>query len=485
MLCAVVAVVLLHLSPAMAVAVAFPPDFRWGVATAAYQVEGGWLEGGKSLSIWDVLAHTPGRINNSDTGDLACDTYHRFLEDVQLMKKLNVRNYRLSVAWCRILPMGSSGPVNMAGVAYYRALLMALKAHGITPFVTLFHWDLPAILELQRDGWLNEALAAEFAAYAEACFTHLGDLVQWWFTFNEPLSVVSGGYVDGRDAPGRSARPDVEPYLAAHTMLLAHAKAVALYRDRFQRAQGGRISIVLDSTWAVPRTPEDAEAAQRWLEFHFSWFADPVVTGDYPAAMRKAVGQRLPLFTPDQSALLRGSVDFLAVNYYTAVVVADGAAHGDVGPNRDCDVTPSSDPAWPRTDTNWPIYAPGLRSLLKWVAARYPDLDLYITENGVAVYEPTNEAAVHDRQRIQYFQDHLAAIHEAITVDKVPLRGYFAWSLLDNFEWTSGYSKTFGLVRVDRHNGLRRIPKASALWYAEVMRRNGLPHDAAAFHSDG
>lgn len=465
---------LLHSLHPFAVAAPFPPGFVWGVATAAYQVEGAWLEAGKSLSVWDVLAHTPGRINNSDTGDVACDTYHRYAEDTALLKRLGIQHYRLSIAWPRILPLGMAGPVNEEGVMYYRRLLTALRAEGITPYVTLFHWDLPAVLELQQSGWLNPAMVEEFAAFADVCFRRLGDLVVWWLTFNEPSSVVMGGYVDGRDAPGRSGRPDTEPYRAAHTMLLAHGRAVALYRQRYQPTQGGRISIVLSAAGAVPRTPADASAAHRATEFSLAWYADPVVLGQYPAALRDAVGDRLPAFTPEEQASLRGSVDFFALNYYTSGLVTEGAPHDARGPLRDCNVSLSEDPAWPKTDTGWPIYAPGLRRLLQWVHRRYPTLPIYITENGVAVHEPTNDIAKHDTARVQYLHDHLLAAHDAITKDGVPLKGYFAWSLLDNFEWTSGYSKTFGLVRVDRSDNLKRIPKASAFWYADVIRRNGL-----------
>jgi len=303
----------------------FPKDFAWGAATASYQIEGGWLEGGKGFSIWDAFAHTPGKITDSSTADVTCDHFHRWRDDVALMADLGLNAYRFSIAWSRILPAGRGTP-NAEGIRFYSDLIDELLKRGITPWVTLYHWDLPLALQLELDGWTNPALADIYKDYAVLCFNLFGDRVKRWTTFNEPWVTSILGYGQGIFAPGRTS--NVEPYLAAHTMLRAHGMAVREYRDRFQAVQKGLISMTTNCDWREPLTsaPSDVAAAERSLEFFLGWFADPLYRGDYPEAMRQRLGSRLPLFTSEESAMIRGSQDFFGLNHYTTMYATDSKA---------------------------------------------------------------------------------------------------------------------------------------------------------------
>ncbi len=456
----------------------FPDTFTWGAATASYQIEGAWQHGGKGLSVWDAFAHTPGKVAGGDTGDVACDHYHRFREDVKLMADMGLTAYRFSISWPRIQPTGD-GPPNPDGLRFYSDLLDALLENGITPWVTLHHWDLPLALQLEHDGWLNPRMAAFFSDYARICFAHFGDRVQHWITLNEPWVTAILGYGQGVFAPGRTSNR--EPYRAAHEMLRAHAAAVDVYRRDFQPHQHGVIGMANNCDWREPRTDSarDRAAAERALEFYLGWFADPLYTGDYPASMRDRVGDRLPVFSDEDRALLRGSADFFGLNHYTTMRAAhaDGdAAHAptfsNAGISEDQDVALSIDPAWPTTAMGWPIVPWGCRKLLEWIDDRYDHPEIILTENGCAFDERVVAGTVDDPRRIDYLNGYLTACHEAIE-QGVNLTGYFVWSLLDNFEWALGYSKRFGLHYVDFPTGTR-IPKTSAAWYRDVIRRNGL-----------
>lgn len=460
----------------------FPERFVWGAATAAHQIEGAWLEDGRGLSIWDAFTHTPGKTFQGHTADVTCDHYHRLEEDVALMKAMGLKAYRFSIAWSRVIPQGR-GTVNEAGIAFYNRLIDALVAHGITPWVTLYHWDLPLALQLELDGLLNPEIADHFARYAAVCFERFGDRVKHWITLNEPWCSAVLGHGIGYFAPGRISQ--TEPYVAAHNLLRAHGKIVDVYRRKYQATQRGVIGITNNCDWREPKTdtPADRAAAQRGLEFFLGWFADPVFLGDYPECMRAAVGERLPRFSDADRALVHGSSDFFGLNFYGGMYAAEPAPGesmaglaptGNGGMAEDQRVILSDDPAWEKTDLNWNIVPQFCRQMLGWIDRRYGHPPIYITENGCALPgEDDVSVAVNDRRRIDFIHRYLAAAQAAIAEDGVDLRGYFVWSLMDNFEWALGYSKRFGLHHVDYRTS-RRTPKESARWYADVIRRNSL-----------
>lgn len=456
----------------------FPDDFVWGAATASYQIEGGWLEGGKGLSIWDAFAHTPGKISDRSTGDVACDHFHRWKDDVALIADLGLKAYRFSLSWSRIMPAGR-GSVNADGIRFYSDLIDELLRHGITPWVTLYHWDLPLALQLELDGWLNPRLAECFRDYAAVCFTSFGDRVKHWITFNEPWVVSILGYGQGVFAPGRVST--AEPYQAAHTILRAHGMAVREYRERFQAVQRGMIGMTNNCDWREPRThaPADAAAAERALEFFLGWFGDPLYSGEYPEAMRARVGDRLPRFTADEAAMIRGSQDFFGLNHYTTMLASDASSgeilpvqpFGNGGIAEDQDVQLTADPAWATTAMGWAIVPWGLRKLLQWIDRRYGHPPVVLTENGCAFPDVPGKDGIEDERRIAFLDAYLSACHEAIT-SGVDLKGYFLWSLMDNFEWSSGYTRRFGILYVDYATG-RRIHKSSAHWYSRLVRDRG------------
>lgn len=460
-------------------------NFVWGAATAAYQIEGGTLEGGRGYSIWDAFCRIPGRVHAMANGDVACDSYHRVEEDVRMLKLLGVNAYRFSIAWPRIQPGGRGAP-NPEGIAYYNKLIDLLLANGITPFVTLYHWDLPLDLQMAHDGWLNREIVDDFTAYATLCFDAFGDRVKHWITLNEPWCCAVLGHGLGVFPPGRTD-PD-EPYLAAHHMLLAHAGAVRAFRER---GSDGVIGITNNCDWREPLTqkPEDREAAERAVEFFYAWFADPVVFGEYPEVMRKRLGARLPEFTEEQKTLMKGSADFLGLNHYSTLyasaekpeVDAGIGPNGNGGMSDDQEVFLSADPAWERTDMQWNILPWGFRKLLNWIADRYPGYPIYVTENGCACREPDAVSALDDDQRCRFLKSYTDAMFEAVRTDGVDVRGYFCWSLMDNFEWAQGYTKRLGLIRCSPDN-LERVPKRSFFTYREIIRKNPsvLPASAGA-----
>ncbi len=456
----------------------FPKDFIWGTATSSYQIEGAATEDGRAWSIWDAHAHTPGRTYNNAHADVACDHYHRFREDVQLMADMGLKAYRFSISWSRVQPDGQ-GDVNPKGIQFYSDLIDELLAHGITPWVTLYHWDLPLAIQMERDGWLNPEIADMFAQYADICFGHFGDRVKHWITLNEPWVVSILGFGEGVFAPGRKSKN--EPYLVAHQLLRAHGKAVLLYRKKYQAVQNGKIGITNNCDWREPLTNSraDRDAAQRSLEFFLGWFADPIYLGDYPQAMKDRVGARLPTLTPEDIALIHGSSDFFGLNHYTGSYAADvdpnenirNEVYGNGGIFEDQYVQLSTDPQWKTTSMNWAILPWGCRKLIEWISQRYGNPPLYITENGCALDDQLEKGEVKDTVRKEYIESYLAACHQAIE-NGVNLKGYFVWSFMDNFEWALGYSKRFGIHYVD-YDTLERTPKHSALWYREVIKNNG------------
>mgnify|MGYP001561083907 FL=1 len=443
----------------------FPAGFLWGAATSAYQVEGSPVADGAGESIWHRFAHTPGRTFEGHTGDVACDHYRRYAEDVELMSWLGLGAYRFSLAWGRILPEGR-GRLNRAGLDFYSRLVDLLLARGIQPCVTLYHWDLPAALD-DLGGWLNPDVVHWFADYARMAFEALGDRVPMWATLNEPWVVVNAGYLHGVHAPGHKSL--TEPPRVAHHLLCAHGTAVQIYRSGWKQ----KIGLVVNIEPKDPATDsvEDRAATERADACMNRQFLDPVFLGRYPEALREVFGRAWPEFPAEDMRLIRQPLDFLGVNFYTRGVTR----HDDTAPPvraRTVHVAGST-----YTETGWEVHAESLTTTLCRVKERYGDIPLYVTENGAAFAEPPRAegARVEDPLRVVYYRDHLRAARAALERG-VELRGYFAWSLLDNFEWSHGYSKRFGLFHVDFETQ-RRTPKASAHFYREVIRSNGAALD--------
>lgn len=448
----------------------FPEGFLWGAATSSYQIEGAHDADGKGPSIWDAFCRIPGKIRNGDTGDLACDHYHRFREDVALIRKLGFKAYRFSISWPRLLPGGTreQGGVNEAGIQFYSDLIDVLLENDIQPWATLYHWDLPLALQFESDGWLGAATVDAFVSYADLCFERFGERVKHWITFNEPWVTSVFGYGMGTMAPGRVSNS--EPYLAAHHQLLAHAKAVEHYR-KMHAHQHGNIGITNNCDWREQRSdsPADRAAAQRAMEFFLGWFADPVYNGDYPQVMKDHAGAKLPAFTDEEKAMLKGSSDFFGLNTYSTMFAEHCPDSGDGGFFADQQVRLSVDDKWKLTDFNWAIVPWGCRKLLEWIRDRYDNPPIYITENGCSFNDaPGPDGEIRDVRRIEFYREYLQACREAVA-HGVNLKGYFAWSLMDNMEWADGYGQCFGLVHVDRET-LQRTPKQSAGWFTETIR---------------
>lgn len=454
----------------------FPPGFVWGAATAAYQIEGAVAEGGRTPSIWDTFSHAPGRVLHGHTGDVACDHYHRFSDDVKLMAELGLRAYRLSVAWPRIQPDGV-GSGNQEGLDFYRRLVDELLEHDIEPWITLYHWDLPQALE-DAGGWPARDTAFRFAEYAALTHAALGDRVRNWITLNEPWCSAFLGYGSGVHAPGRTV--PAEAVRSAHHLMLGHGLATQAMRAA---RPDHEVGVTLNLYAVSPETdsPGDADAARRIDGLANRFFLDPILRGSYPADVVSDLSAVSDFDHVKDGDLETVStpLSFLGINYYSRHVVAAPLEGVEPEPYwRKQSSWPGSEQVRfvtrgvPVTDMNWEIDAPGLVETLQFVHRDYPELPLYITENGSAFVDEVVDGQVDDGDRLAYFDAHLRACSAAIA-SGVPLRGYFAWSLLDNYEWAWGYTKRFGMVYVDYESQLR-IPKASARWYAGVIRRNGL-----------
>jgi beta-glucosidase len=450
--------------------VRFPDGFVWGSATASYQIEGAAQEDGRGPSIWDTFTRTPGRVFAGHTGDVACDHYHRYRDDVAIMKDLGLDAYRFSIAWPRVRPDGT-GPVNTRGLDFYDRLTDELLSQGIDPLITLYHWDLPQVLE-SRGGWTNRETAYAFAEYAQIVHARLGDRVRTWTTLNEPWCAAYLGYAAGVHAPGR--QDPAAAFRAVHHLNLAHGLAAEALRSAGVQTLG----ITLNTFSIIPSDPSSAadQAAARIVDgVQNRVFLDPLIKGAYPDDMRELMSRFLPLdFIADgDEKQINQPIDVLGVNYYTPNYVA--AKPGSPG-SLDTPGTEGIDftkPDGPVTDMNWLIEPSALTSLLERLHNDY-GVPMLITENGAAYPEgPSTETGeVHDQRRIDYIDGHLRACHDAISRG-VDLRGYFVWSLMDNFEWAEGYAKRFGIVHVDYTTQQRR-PKDSARWFAGVIRRNGL-----------
>lgn len=448
---------------------AFPPDFTWGVATSSYQIEGAATADGRGPSIWDTFCRTPGKVLRGDTGDVACDHYHRWPEDIALMRELGVSAYRLSVAWPRVLPQGT-GAANPAGLDFYERLVDGLLEACITPWLTLYHWDLPQPLQ-DQGGWPSRQTVDAFVAYADVLTRRLGDRVKHWITINEPWVIAYLGHLTGEHAPGLT---DGEAMLrAAHHVLLAHGRAVPVIGDNSPDA---RVGITLNLVPAEAASPSraDREATRHFDGMFNRWYLDPLHGRGYPRDIVRDWHMRGFLPTGRMPFVHRGDLeeiavptDFLGVNFYNRAIVRDESVP-------EADRAPATvHHSGHETDMGWEVHAPPLTGLLLRLHREYAAGPLYITENGCAYADgPGPDGVVRDTRRIDYYRQHLAACHAAIR-QGAPLHGYFAWSLLDNFEWAFGYERRFGLVHVDFETQ-RRTPKQSARWYRDVIARGEL-----------
>ncbi|AQK40508.1 4-hydroxy-7-methoxy-3-oxo-3,4-dihydro-2H-1,4-benzoxazin-2-yl glucoside beta-D-glucosidase 1, chloroplastic [Zea mays] len=474
----------------------FPSDFTFGAATSAYQIEGAWNEDGKGESNWDHFCHNhPERILDGSNSDIGANSYHMYKTDVRLLKEMGMDAYRFSISWPRILPKGTKeGGINPDGIKYYRNLINLLLENGIEPYVTIFHWDVPQALEEKYGGFLDKShksIVEDYTYFAKVCFDNFGDKVKNWLTFNEPQTFTSFSYGTGVFAPGRCspgldcAYPTgnslVEPYTAGHNILLAHAEAVDLYNKHYKR-DDTRIGLAFDVMGRVPYGTSflDKQAEERSWDINLGWFLEPVVRGDYPFSMRSLARERLPFFKDEQKEKLAGSYNMLGLNYYTSRF----SKNIDISPNYSPVL--NTDDAYASQEVNGPdgkpigppmgnpwiyMYPEGLKDLLMIMKNKYGNPPIYITENGIGDVDTKEtplpmEAALNDYKRLDYIQRHIATLKESIDLGS-NVQGYFAWSLLDNFEWFAGFTERYGIVYVDRNNNCTRYMKESAKWLKE------------------
>lgn len=446
-------------------ACAFPKEFIWGCATSAYQIEGAVREGGRGESIWDRFCATPGNILNGDTGATACDHYHRYPEDIRLMRSLGLKAYRLSFSWPRILPAGR-GWVNDRGLAFYDSVIDGLLEAGIEPYVTLYHWDLPQALQ-DIGGWTNPDIPRYFADYASRIFEHFKGRIRRYITLNEPYCSAFAGHFEGRMAPG--LRDFSAALLAAYRLYVGHGLALRAFREG---GYDGEIGIALNLMGRLPLTQSDADrqAAIRADGYLNRWFVEPIALGQYPQDMLeryRSKGVALPPFTREEVALIAQPPDFIGLNYYNDQYVRANEGCWPLG------FAIENPKDLSLTGCRWPVTEDGLTAMLLRLKREYGFKRILITENGAAYHDEIGATGeVEDAQRVDYLRRHLRAVHSAIE-QGAPVRGYFLWSLLDNFEWASGYASRFGIVYVD-YATQRRIVKQSGWFYADVIRRNAL-----------
>ncbi|XP_074150844.1 lactase-like protein isoform X1 [Sminthopsis crassicaudata] len=469
----------------------FPPGFSWGVGSSAYQTEGAWDQDGKGPSIWDTFTHHQrGRIFMNQTADSSCESYYKIQEDTKLLKELNVSHYRLSISWPRLIPTGVKADyVNSKGIKFYSDFINTLLENNITPIVTLYHWDLPQMLQVKFGGWQNATMVRYFDDYANLCFEKFGDQVKHWITFNDPWSIANKGYETGRHAPGLKLR-GTGAYTAAHHIIKSHAKVWHSYHKAWRKKQHGLVGISLTCNWGEPvdiTNPEDIEAAERYMQFCLGWFANPIYAGDYPQAMKDYIGRksteqglgmsRLPVFSIHEKNDIKGTFDFLGLGHFTTRYVTQKNHPSRQGPSyqNDRDVAELVDPNWPDLGSNWPQLVPwGFRRLLNFVQTQYGNPVIYVTENGVS--EKLNHIQLCDEWRIQYLKGYINEMLKAIK-DGVNVKGYTSWSLLDTFEWENGYSHRYGFFYVEFNNKNKpRYPKASVQYYKSIITANGFPN---------
>jgi beta-glucosidase len=431
----------------------FPRGFLFGTSSAAYQIEGAVAEDGKGPSIWDTYSHTPGKIEDGTNGDRACDHYHLWERDIELMKELGINAYRFSISWPRVLPKGR-GRVNNKGLQFYSDLVDALIDAGITPLVTLYHFDLPQALQDEGGGWLRRGVADDFREFTDVVSVELGDRVKHWATINEPWELAWQGYVTGEDAPGLRLG-NREALKISHNALLAHGAAVQTIRDN---SPGSQIGIVLHLNMVEPATqrPEDIAAAHRWELHQNRWYMDALYREGYPTELVKLFGHDAPEVIPGDMELIREQTDYLGVNNYRRSVVAAGSDLPPVNMKR---VNPPGE----YTEMGWEVHPEGLYKILKWVHTNYPVPRVIVTENGASFTDTvTPDGKVHDERRVNYITEHLKQAHRAMR-ESVPLKGFFVWSTLDNFEWAYGYSRRFGVIYVDYETQMRTIKDSGRL----------------------
>ena len=441
----------------------FPDNFLWGTATSSYQIEGAYNEEGKGESIWDHFSHIPGRIYGEETGDVACDHYHRYREDVENMKNLGLKAYRFSISWPRVIPQGK-GKINKTGLDFYDRLVDELLKARIEPFVTLYHWDLPQALQ-EEGGWRNRDIVGYFADYTALVAHRLKDRVHHWITHNEPWVTSFLGHAFGTHAPGIM---DISWALqVSHHLLLSHGRAQEVLKDLGDENVQVGITLNLHPVYPTSQREEDIKAAKRCDGYINRWFLDPVFKGAYPPDMLEYYQDKIPQIFPGDMSIISRKVDFLGVNYYSRWIVKDDPKE------RILELSFSKPQDAEYTDMGWEIYPRGIYEILKRVHDDYSPQIIYITENGAAFPDKLNEEGkIKDDRRINYLKEHLFFAHKAIE-EEVRLKGYFVWSLMDNFEWTWGYSKRFGLIYVD-YPTQKRIFKESAYWYKEVIKNNSI-----------
>jgi len=470
----------------------FKKGFLWGVATASYQIEGAFDLDGKGASVWDTFSHTPGKIEDSRNGDVACDSYHKYEEDVEMIKELKTNSYRFSLSWARLLPDADSKNPNQNGIDYYNKLINKLLNSGIQPCVTLYHWDLPQCLH-DKGGWQDDLIINKFEEYARFCFNQFGDRVKLWITINEPHVNCAHGYAGGVHAPGIQD-PMFAPYKVSRTMLLSHAKAWRVYDEEFRSKQSGRISITLNSDWCSPKDPskkEDQVAAELYLQSTLGWFAHPIfVDGDYPKQMKDLIQKkskemglkesRLPTFSDEEKLLIKGTFDFFGLNHYTSRLAEEMTPANEkfrLHPDLDAFVFPNI--KWERAGSEWLyIHPEGFRSLLNYVKKNYGNPEIIVTENGCSTKHPVSNPGdlcnIDDQQRCNYITSYINEALKAYKLDDVNLSGYFLWSLMDNFEWAAGYTERFGIHYVDFSDPDRpRKPRKSCQVYQKIIEQNG------------
>lgn len=442
--------------------IVFPEQFLWGAATAAYQVEGAYNEDGKGENIWDRFSHIPGKTWNGDTGDVACDHYHRYEEDIKLLKELGIDTYRFSISWARIFPEGKGKP-NEKGMEFYKKLVSKLTENGIKPAVTLYHWDLPQKLQ-DVGGWANRETVDCFEQYARYVFEELGEAVPVWITHNEPWVVSFVGNWEGRHAPGITDFSTA--LLVSHHLLLSHGKTVKAYREMGFKGEIG-ITLNMNPVYPASSRTEDIEAAKLFNEYHNKWFADPILKGKYPEDLLKVYEGKvtIPDTTQEDLDIIHQPIDFLGINNYFSSVVKFDSSKWPIQAS-------SVDTGKDKTEMGWEINPEGIHDLLVYLHKEYNGIKILITENGAAFNDMVNrEGKVEDDDRLDYLYRHLQQVHRAIS-EGVNVAGYYVWSLMDNFEWARGYSKRFGIIYVD-YKTQKRIWKKSALWYKEVVKNNG------------
>ncbi|KAM6960800.1 lactase-like protein isoform 2-T3 [Aplochiton taeniatus] len=471
----------------------FPVGFSWGAGSSAYQTEGAWDKDGKGLSIWDVFSHKKGKVQRNDTGDSSCEGYYRMKDDVGLMTELKLNHYRFSISWPRLIPTGiRSDHVNEKGIKYYSELIDSLLENNITPIVTLYHWDLPQVLQDKFGGWQNISMVNHFNEFANLCFERFGNRVQYWVTFNNPWSVAVEGYETGEHAPGLKTK-GTGAYRAAHHIIKAHAKVWHTYDTQWRVKQKGMVGISLSGDWGEPvdiSNQKDIEAAERYVQFYLGWFATPIFHGDYPQVMKDFIGRkstqqglgtsRLPNFSSQEKSYIKGTCDFLGIGHFTTRYITEknypsGGGGGSGSYFTDRDLAELVDPRWPDPGSEWLYSVPwGFRRLLNFVKTQYGNPMVFVTENGVSEKMTCTELC--DDWRIQYFKDYTNEMLKAIR-DGVNVKGYTAWSLLDKFEWDEGYTERFGLYYVDFKNKNKpRYPKASVQYYKRIISSNGFPN---------